>query len=268
MLLTRHLVGVAVLLVACTTDMSEIDAAVRNELAPTGELRVAVPVAPAVSATFAVRDADGTLRGPTVELGRRLAQALGVPARFVAYTGSGAVTTASSRDEWDVTFVPIDAARAEIIDFGPAYAEFDSAFLVRAGLDVATIAELDVVGRTIGAVDNTATGRAVSARLQNTTVQSVAGVAEMRDLLAAGRLDAIALSRVSLTTLAEDVPGSRILDEALHTTATAVAVPKGRAAALGFVSHFVEEAKASGLARQVLDDVGLGAVRVAPSAGH
>ena len=90
----------------------------------------------------------------------------------------------------------------------------------------------------------------------------------MRDLLAAGRLDAIALSRVSLTTLAEDVPGSRILDEALQTTATAVAVPKGRAAALAFVSDFVEATKASGLARQVLDDAGLGAVRVAPSAGR
>ena len=263
-----HLLGVVILLAACTTDMSEIDADLRSELAPTGELRVAVPVAPAVSATFAVRNADGSLQGPTVELGRRLAEAVGVPVQFVPYTGSGAITTAGPRDEWDVTFVPIDAARAAIIDFGPAYAEFDSAFLLRAGLDVATIAELDAPGRTIGAVDNTATGRAVSARLEHATVQSIAEVGEMRDLLAAGRLDAFALSRVSLMALAEAVPGSRILDEPLQTTATAVAVPQGRTAALAFVSDFVEDAKASGLARQLLDEADLGAVRVAAPASR
>lgn len=266
MLAMRRLAGVAILLAACTNDMTEIDAEVRNELAPTGELRVAVPVAPAVSATFAVRDAAGELHGPTVELGRRLAEAVGVPAQFVTYSGSGAITSAGPRDEWDVTFIPIDSARAEIIDFGPAYAEFDSSFLVRAGLSVATIDELDAANRTIGVVDNTATSRAVAARLTRATLQSVAGVAEMRDRLAAGRLDAIALSRVSLVTLAEDVPGSRILDEPLQTTATAVAVPKGRAAALAFVSDFVERSKASGLARQLLDEAELGAVRVAPPA--
>ncbi len=267
MLPMRHLLGVTLLLAACTTDMSEIDADVRRELAPTGELRVAVPVGPAVSPTFAVRAADGSLQGPTIALGRRLAETLGVPAVFVPYTGSGAITTASTRNEWDVTFVPIDATRAAVIDFGPAYCEFDSAFLVRPGLDIATIAELDAAGRTIGAVDNTATGRAVSARFANASVQSVAEVDEMRDLLAAGQLDAIALSRVSLVAIAADVPGSRLLDEPLQTTATAVAVPKGRPAALAFVTAFVEQAKSSGLARRVLDDAGLGAARVAPPAG-
>jgi polar amino acid transport system substrate-binding protein len=97
-------------------------------------------------------------------------------------------------------------------------------------------------------------------------VEYFAEVATMRDLLAAGQLDAIALSRISLATLAEDVPGAHLLDEALHTTATAVAVPQGHAAALAFVSAFVEDAKASGLARTVLDEAGLAAARVASPA--
>ncbi len=46
---------------------------------------------------------------------------------------------------------------------------------------------------------------------------------------------------------------------------TAVAVPKGRPAALTYVSQLVEEAKASGRMRRAFDDVGLKSAVVAPA---
>jgi hypothetical protein len=45
-------------------------------------------------------------------------------------------------------------------------------------------------------------------------------------------------------------------------------VPKGRPAALAYVSAFVEEAKASGLVCRRLDSVGLTNEQVAPAGGH
>ena len=44
-----------------------------------------------------------------------------------------------------------------------------------------------------------------------------------------------------------------------------VCVPKGRPAALAYVSEFIEEAKASGLVRRALDEVGLTASQIAPA---
>ena len=56
------------------------DAAVMQQLAPTGKLRVAIAVAPAPSALYAVKDSTtGKFRGVTVDLGAALARKLGVP---------------------------------------------------------------------------------------------------------------------------------------------------------------------------------------------
>ena len=49
------------------------------ELAPTGKLRVAIAIAPAPSAQFAVKDDAGNYRGVAIILGRALAEKLGVP---------------------------------------------------------------------------------------------------------------------------------------------------------------------------------------------
>jgi len=265
MSLMSRAVGIALLLSACSNAMNGTDAAIRGELMSTGELRVAVPVGPAVSATFAIRDeVTGALSGPTIMLGAALADRLGVPVRYVEYASSGEVTTAGPANQWDVTFVPVDAARAEVLDFGPAYSLFDSTFMVRSGVAAKTIAELDQPGRKIGAVDNTTTARAAARTLRHARLTTHASVEELRDLLAADAIDAIALSRLSLASLLPALPGARILDEAFHSTATAIAVPKGHAAALAYVTDFIEAAKASGLARQALDEAGLGAARVAP----
>ena len=262
------LAAMALLAPACESEMGSLDAAVRRELVPTGNLRVAVPVGPAVSATFATKDPEtGRLRGPSVDLGAALAEQLGVPARYVEYPNSGAVTTAGPRDEWDVTFVPVDDARARMIDFGPAYCIFDSTYLVRAGLAAASIAELDVEGVTVAAIEATTTGRAAQRTLRHASLETYQSVDELKSLLGSGAVDAVALSRLSLSTLAEDLPGTRILDDAFHSTATAIAVPQGRAAALAYVTAFIEAAKRDGRARQALDVAGLEQAEVAAPAG-
>jgi polar amino acid transport system substrate-binding protein len=80
-----------------------------------------------------------------------------------------------------------------------------------------------------------------------------------------GRIQAIALSRESLSGLVGKIAGARILDDAFLNSSTAVCVPKGRPAALAYVSEFIEEAKASGLVRRGLDAMGLTSSQVAPA---
>ena len=83
----------------------------------------------------------------------------------------------------------------------------------------------------------------------------------MRD----GKIEAIALSRKSLSGLVSKIAGSRILDDAFLNSSTAVCVPKGKPAALAYVSDFIEEAKASGLARKALDEMELKSSLIAPA---
>ena len=62
------------------------------------------------------------------------------------------------------------------------------------------------------------------------------------------------------------LPGSRVLAERYGFNLLAIAVPKGQAGRLAYLTEFVEQAKASGLVQRVLDRAGWRGVRVAPPA--
>jgi polar amino acid transport system substrate-binding protein len=241
------------------------DAAARQELAPTGKLRVAIAVGPAPSALYAVKDPNGGYRGVTIALGTALAQKLGVPVEWVAYLATGEIQGSAASGAWDVSFMPVDEERKKFVDFGNAYHLLQSTYLVAPGSSIRTVAEADAPGVRIAGAAGTATFRASNKASPKATHLALAGVDAAVAAMRAGEADAIALSRESLTGLAAKIPGARVLDGGFLNSTTAVAVPKGHAAALAYVSGFIEEAKASGLVRHALDDMGLTSSQVAPA---
>lgn len=240
------------------------NAAVLQQLAPTGQLRIAVAIAPSPSAQFAVRDGDA-IRGVAVTLGRALAGTLGVPPAILPHNGSGEIQNSAAEGKWDVAFLPVDDERKKFVDFGNAYHLLQSTFLIAPGSAISSVAEANAPGVGIGGVANTATFRAAVKATPNATHIEFAKVDAAAQAMREGRIVAIALSRESLGGLAKTIPGSRILDDAFLNSSTAVCIPKGRPAALAYVSEFIEEAKASGLVRRALDEMGLTASQVAPT---
>lgn len=240
------------------------DAAVLQQLAPTGKLRIAIAVSPSPSAQFAIRDGD-TFRGVAVTLGRALAKKLGVEAQLVPHQASGEIQNSAADNKWDVAFLPVDDERKKHVDFGNAYHLLQSTFLVTPSSRIRSVADANAGGVGIGGVANTATFRAARKATPNATHIDFAGVDAAVAALREGRIEAIALSRESLAGLVDKVPGARILDDAFLNSSTAVCVPKGKPAALAYVSEFIEEAKASGLVRKALDEMGLTASQVAPA---
>ena len=240
------------------------DAAVMQQLAPTGKLRVAIAIAPAPSAQFAIKDATG-YRCVSVILGRALAQKLGVEAELIVHNGSGEVQNSASQNKWDVAFMPVDEERKKFVDFGNAYHILQSTYLVAPGAKIASVADANAPGVRIGGVANTATFRTsmkTAPQAAHTAFEKAdEAVAALRD----GTLDAIAFSRESLTGLQTRVPGSRILDGGFMNSTTSVALPKGKPAALAYATGFIEEAKASGLVRKAFDEMGLKTSQVAPA---
>ena len=240
------------------------DAAVLKQLAPTGSLRIAVAIAPTPSAQFAVRDGE-TIKGVAVTLGEALAKKLGVPATILPHNGSGEIQNSAADNKWDVAFLPVDDERKKFVDFGNAYHLLQSTFLVAPGATIASVAEANANGVGIGGVANTATFRAAIKATPNATHVEFAKVDAAAAAMLEGHIAAIALSRESLGGLVKKIPGARILDDAFLNSSTAVCVPKGRPAALAYVGDFIEEAKASGLVRKALDEMGLTASQIAPA---
>ena len=241
------------------------ETALRNELAQTGKLRVAVAVGPAPSALWAVRDAaTGKPRGVTITLGSAMAEKLNVALALVEYASSGEIIAATNSGAWDVTFVPVDDERKKTVDFGSPYHLLQSTYLVAPGSPIKSLDEVNRPGVRIAGVEGTATFRA-STRF---APQAAPGIVKSPDeaiaLMRAGKADAIALSRETIVALLDVLPGSRALDGGFLNSTTAVAVAKNKPAALAFVRAFIEQAKASGLVRRALDDMGLTTSQIPP----
>jgi len=239
--------------------------AARKELAATGKLRVGVVFAPTASTFFVVKDADGSPRGVTVDLGNALAEKLGIPAEFLVVPNSGQVTDALEKAAIDVAFMPVDDERRKRVDFGPAYFLVESTCLVLGSSSFKTNRDLDQPGVRVAGIANTTTIRSAARVLTSATIVAAPSVGDAIEMLRDGRVEAFALSRDSLRPYQAQLPGSRILEGHLQTTGIAIAVPKNRPAALAYAGAFLEEAKASGAVRRAFDRAGLEAEAVAPA---
>ncbi|UFZ08602.1 ABC transporter substrate-binding protein [Bradyrhizobium ontarionense] len=228
----------------------------KDEIAPTGKLRVAIAISPAGGAFWSTKT-EGGYAGVPVDLGRAMADRLGVPVDYVVHQNSGQITDAASKGTWDVTFLPKDPERETKMAFGPIYEVADATYIVKAGSTVTGFATLDQPGVKVAAVNNTTTMRGATAHLKNAAVTGYQTYDEIYGLLQRGEVDAFALSRDQLNAMAKKLPGTRVLDETFKKTVTAVAVPPGHPQSLAFVTAFMTAAASNGLLRKTYDDNGL-----------
>ena len=228
----------------------------KDEMAPTGKLRVAIGISPAGGAYWSTKTENG-YAGVPVDLGKALADQLGIPVEYVAFPNSGQITDAAAKGAWDVSFLPEDPARAKKIAFGPIYEVAEATYIVRAGSTIKDFADLDQPDVKVAAVNDTTTMRGAVAHLKNAKVTGYQTFDEIFNLLKNGEIDAFALSRDQLNALSKKIPGSRVLDETFKQTVTAVAVPLNHPLSLEYASKFMTDAKANGLLRKAFDNNGL-----------
>ncbi len=229
----------------------------KDEIAPTGKLRVAIGVSAAGGAFWSNKTESGGYTGVPVDLGKEMAAQLGVPVEYVPYTNSGNITNAASSGAWDITFLPQDAERETKMSFGPIYEVADATYIVKAGSPIRDFATLDQPGVKVAAVNGTTTMRGAQAHLKNAEVTGHQTYDEIFNLLKNGEIDAFALSRDQLTEMAKQIPGTKVLDETFKKTVTAVAVPLNHPLSLAFAKKFMTDALNNGTMRKAYDDNGL-----------
>jgi polar amino acid transport system substrate-binding protein len=229
----------------------------KDDIAPTGKLRVAIAISPAGGAFWCTKTEAGGYAGVPVDLGKDMAAQLGVPVEYVVHQNSGQITDAAAKGTWDVTFLPKDPERETRMSFGPTYEVADATYIVKPGSSVTDFQTLDQAGVKVAAVNNTTTMRGAIAHLKNAKVTGYQTYDEIFNLLKAGEIDAFALSRDQLNALAKKIPGTRVLGETFKKTVTAVAVPPNHPLSLAFVTTFMSEATSNGTLRKAYDSNGL-----------
>ena len=229
----------------------------RDEIAPTGKLRVAIAISAAGGAFWSTKNEAGGYAGVPVDLGKEMAAQLGVAVEYVVHQNSGQITDAASKGTWDVAFLPKDPEREARMSFGPTYEVADATYIVKAGSSVTNFQTLDQPGVKVAAVNNTTTMRGAVAHLKNAKVTGYQTYDEIFGLLKSGEVDAFALSRDQLNAMAKKIPGTRVLDETFKQTVTAMAVPLNHPLALAFATKFMTEAISNGILRKAYDNNGM-----------
>jgi polar amino acid transport system substrate-binding protein len=232
------------------------------DLVRAGKLRVGL----GLSLVVATKDlGTGELRGVAVDLARALATRLGIELVPVIYPSPPAIIEGLKDNAWDVGFLAIDPVRLTQVDLSPPYLQIDATFLVPAGSSIRSTVEADKPGVRIAVTRNSVEEIALRRTLTRADIHPVElSSAAGFDLLRTGNVEVLAATRHTLLQLSSRLPGSRVLDDRFGVIEIAMAVPKGHAGWLGYVSEFVEEAKASGLVQQAIERAGLRGIQVAP----
>ena len=228
-------------------------------LAPTGKLRVALQLANPLN----VVTASGDMRGVGFDLGKELAQRIGVPFEPVFYPSVGALL--DSRGAWDVAFVGFSPARAQEWDFTGLHVEVEFGYLSPAGSVISTMAGVDRPGVRVAVQQGSGPDAFFTRTLRDAVLIRVSSNPAALEAVRSGRADVMGSIKPVLFELSSESPGSRVLEGRPGIDPHAMAMPKGRGdLAVTYARQFIENAKAEGRVQAAIDRAGVGGVIVAP----
>jgi len=234
----------------------------KNELAPTGKLRVGLNYQ---NFLLVLGDGpDGQPRGIAPDLARELARRLGAPIEYVKFDAAGKLADGLAAGDCDVGFLGAEPQRANVIAFTEAYLEIPVTFLVPAGSKIHGLSDIDQEGVRIAVSERSAYDLYLSRNLKKAKLVRAAGIQASYDLFVARKLEALGGLKPRLVADAEKLPGSRVLDGQITGVQQAIGTPKARAAGAKYLQEFAADIKRSGLVAKTIEKHAVRGVSVAP----
>ena len=229
-------------------------------LAPKGKLRVGVYLG---SPTSLVRDSKtGESHGVSFELGQELARKLNVPFEQVNYQRISDVLEGMIAGDVDFTVSNSTPARAASVTFSQTLLTIELGYLVTAISPITAVADVQKAGIRVGVTQGSTSQGTIPKLLPNATVVPAQNYKRGIEMLERGEIDTYATNKPTLFEMSDQMPGSRVLDGRWGDEHLAVAIPKGREAALDYIRHFVEDVQKNGQLDRAVERSGLrGAVK-------
>ncbi len=226
-----------------------------SELAPNGTLRVGINLGNILLVTGATPDGDPV--GVAPDMGREIADRLGVDVIYETYATPGEVADAGDRNEWDIALIAAEPKRAESITFSTAYVEIEGTYLVPAGSPIQEIDDVDREGVRIAVSNRAAYDLYLTRTLKHAELVRAEGLPGAVELFVTEKLDALAGLRPALNENAESIPGARILDGRYTTIQQAIGTRPKNTNAAAFLQAFVTEVTGNGFVAGLLQKHGV-----------
>jgi polar amino acid transport system substrate-binding protein len=227
----------------------------REMLAPKGKLRVGAYLGSPLSM---VRDSKtGEIHGLSIDLGKELAKRLDVPFEQVSYQRIADVLAGMKAGDVDFTISNATPARAVDVNFSQTLLSLELGYLVPAASPIATFSDVDKPGVRVGVTEGSTSQGTLPKILPNAAVVPAQNLKRAIEMFERRELDVFATNKPTLFEMSEQMPGARVLDGRWGVENIAVAIPRGREAAMEYLRRFVEEAQTSGLLSRAVERAGL-----------
>ena len=236
----------------------------KEQLAPRGRLRVGVFAGSPLS--MVVDRSSGETCGLCYDLGAEFAKRLGVPVEYLTFQNIAEVIRAMKAAEVDFTVGNATPVRAADVDFTQTLISLELGYLVPARSRLTAASEIDRTGIRIGVTKGSTSERTLPAKFKQARVVPAENVRAAIEMLNDGALDVYATNKPTLFDMSDSMPGARVLAENWGLEHVAIAIPKGREAAMAGLRDFVTDVQSSGLLDRLEKRVGLrGAVTAGSS---
>ncbi len=228
---------------------------VKAVLAPKGNLRVGVYLG---SPTSKVTDGKtGESHGLSFDLGQELAKRLNLPFEEVRYQRISDVLDGMKAGDVDFTISNSTRARAEIVTFSKTLLTIELGYLVAASSPITSIADVQKPGVKVGVTQGSTSQGTIPKLLPNAIIVPAQNYRRGIEMLERGEIDTYATNKPTLFEMSDQMKGARVLDDRWGEEQLAVAIPKGREAALDYINHFIEDVQTNGLLARVAEQSGL-----------
>ncbi|WP_295577713.1 transporter substrate-binding domain-containing protein [uncultured Lamprocystis sp.] len=200
------------------------------------------------------RDKRGELVGIDPDLGRALADALGVKPEWTILPGAKAREELLLKQKVDVVIssFSITRERLEVIDFSDPYFTTGLAVMIRAKDQDRIKSYKDLTGKTVTATRGSTGERLISELMPGANFFLVTATADTYAALTGGKTDALINDKVFLEHYASQNPGLLVLDGTLSADQYGIGVNKADNDLLGFINEFLTKIKNNGTLARII----------------
>ena len=261
----RRILLSAILLIATSIPGGvSAQSAITSEIAPLGKLRLATN---AGNSIFIKRTPDGqAVGGVALEVGRFIAEKLGVPFELVPRLDANAFVQNLGKGDWDIGVGPPTPLAQEKADFGPALVLVEHVYIAAPGQAFADAAQVDRPGVKVAVALNSAQDQFLSRTLKSAEIVRRASAQDAVATLRDGQANVWASNVAQADAIVAVLPAAKIVPGAFNRERPVVMLPKGRsAAAQARLAEIANEAKRTGIVQKAIDQAGMRGVQVAPN---
>ena len=221
-----------------------------KQLAPKGYLRAAINLSNFLLVTG--KESNGDPQGVSPDMAKALANELNVDIKLITFNRPGELADAILEDAWDIGNIANEPERAKSITFSLPYTTIESTFLIRNGLNINSLQDVDKKGIKIAVAERSAYDLWLTENIKNADLIRAKSIDESFLVFQANKYEVLAGLRPKLIDDIKKTTDCYLLDEPFTFINQCIGSKPGNLEAKNFINNFVKKNIENGFIKNLL----------------